>query len=282
MTGNITLSPNGNTLAGATRAGNTVLLWDLTDARHPTQHPTRLAGHTALIEHVRFSPNGQLLASTSDDGTIRLWDTRPARADGARHTQAGHGVRLRHGVQPERPHTRCGDAGRIPSIVGHPRPAPATTARQADHGGPDDARSLAISPDNRTLAVGVTNGTVLLWDIENPRALRRLGPAVTGPDGIIHALTFSPDGAVLAGGASAGQTWLWRVTEQRTLDPIAVLQGKITRDGHTLASAAGDIHLWETDPTRAIRRVCQHAGDHITAAEWAKNIPDEPYRHTCP
>jgi WD40 repeat protein len=123
----------------------------------------------------------------------------------------------------------------------------------------------------------------------DPRTPKRLGPTVTGPDGIVHALTFSPDGTALAGGAGTGQTWLWRVTGQRVLDPIAILQGKMTTtgtiqfssDGHPLASAAGDIHLWESDPDRAIQRVCKHTGDRITEAEWDKNIPDEPHRNIC-
>jgi WD40 repeat protein/transcriptional regulator with XRE-family HTH domain len=290
MTGNITLSPDGNTLAGATRAGNIILLWDITDPRRPGQHPTRLAGHTALIEHVRFSPNGRLLASTSDDGSVRLWDTADAREPAALATlKPGTGFVYAAAFSPNSQTLIAVTQGgyialwdirdpRRPRALGKPR-------RVA----PDDARSLAISPDNRTLAVGVQNGTVLLWDIGDPRTPKRLGPTVTGPDGIVHALTFSPDGTALAGGAGTGQTWLWRVTEQRVLDPIAILQGKMTTtwtiqfssDGHTLASAVGDIHLWESDPDRAIQRVCKHTGDHITQAEWDKNIPDEPYRNIC-
>lgn len=291
MTGNITLSPNGNTLAGATRAGNTVLLWDVTDARHPEQHPARLTGHTALIEHVRFSPDGRLLASTSDDGTIHLWDTTDVREPTALATlKPGTGFVYAAAFSPNGHTLAAVTQGGYLALWDvrdprRPRPLgkPITVA-------PDDARSLAFSPDNRTLAVGVANGTVVLWDIENPRAPRRSDPAVTGPDGIVHALAFSPDGTVLAGGAGAGQTWLWRVTDRRTLDPMAVLQGRMattwtlqfTSDGDTLASAAGDIHLWETDPSRAVRRVCQHAGDRVTEVEWAKNIPGEPYRNICP
>jgi WD40 repeat protein len=37
-------------------------------------HGEPLKGHTNYVEDVEFSPNGELLASTSADTTLRLWD----------------------------------------------------------------------------------------------------------------------------------------------------------------------------------------------------------------
>jgi WD40 repeat protein len=44
-------------------------------------------GHTGWVRSVAFSPDGQLLASASDDETVRLWD--PATGQHER-TLTGH------------------------------------------------------------------------------------------------------------------------------------------------------------------------------------------------
>jgi WD40 repeat protein len=290
LTGTVVINPDGHTVAAATRAGNNVLLWDITTPEHPSQQPIRLSGHTAQIKHVAFNRRGDLLASTSEDGTVRLWNIKDVRnlpAPIVLNPGIGFIFAAEFSLNDQLL-IAVAQNGNIalwdvrdpqhPTAIGKPIAVAL-----------DDARSLAISPDSRTLAIGIADGTVRLWDIENPSAPTQLQRPITGPDGYIQSLMFNPDGSILAGGA-AGQTWLWNVTDRRQPHTLTILQTpktitwklQFSPDGQTLAAADGNIHLWDIDPEHVFQGICASAGDKITESEWEKHIPDAIYQSTCP
>jgi WD40 repeat protein len=73
----VAFSPDGRTLAAVGDAPESaVRLWDL-----GTEQETTLPGHTGNVMGVAFSPSSPLLATCSEDGTVRLWDRTAGAAE---------------------------------------------------------------------------------------------------------------------------------------------------------------------------------------------------------
>ncbi|MFF9391987.1 WD40 repeat domain-containing protein [Streptomyces griseoluteus] len=90
-----------------------VSLWDVTTGRRRAT----LAGHTNRVQSVAFSPDGQTLATGSDDQTARLWSvpTAKTRTTLAGHTGPVHSVAL---VRTDAPSPRAATTSRCWRVVG--------------------------------------------------------------------------------------------------------------------------------------------------------------------
>ena len=84
ISSNLVFSPDGRMLvcAGADRYDNrSIRLWDI--AAGSSIYPSGwLSGHTGSIRYLAFSPDGQTLASGSQDSTVLLWNVDTVSASG--------------------------------------------------------------------------------------------------------------------------------------------------------------------------------------------------------
>ncbi|GIH23434.1 hypothetical protein Aph01nite_17440 [Acrocarpospora phusangensis] len=284
--GTVAVSPDGRTLAGGTRLGNAVLLWDVSDPRHPVLRHT-LTGPTALVEGVAFSPDGKLLAAASRDGSVHIWDARTAQPIGRVSPETG--IVFVVAFSPDGRTLAAATQGGTVALwdVTDPlRPAPLSKISTAPG---DDVRSMSFNRRGTVLATGNASGTVRLWDATRPREPVLLGEPLAGSSGRIFAVAFDPRDTTLAVGTGAGELWLWDIADPENPETRVIINSSgesysdlaFSFDGTMLASAGRDVRLWDPDPERVAARICAETGDLITDAEWRQHVRGVAFRPPC-
>ena len=170
----LSFSPDGHLLASVSERG-TVVLWNIADPARVTPLATLTIPPPAIPNQpgpdvaASFSPDGHLLASASDGGTVVLWNI----AD---------------------PATRPGP----------PRSTPPSPAAGPGPGTSPDV-ALAFSADDHTLTMVEDSITVTQWNVTAPGAVARLTTSTLSSIGG-GPVAFSTDGRTLAGARTTGDT----------------------------------------------------------------------------
>ena len=209
-----------------------------------------------MVKSVSFAP-GEVLATGSADGTIRLW-AAPTReeADLLGQASVGAATDFVHAVAFSADGTRLasGEKDRVARIWDVSDPEDPTQVGEPLGGFTSWVNTVAFSPDGQAVAAGSSDGSVRVFGVEDGLPLMTLPTpaAVTGTQ-------FVGDGSALLTAEVAGVARLWPLPgPQRVGFADSIWNLLPSDDGALLAvapgSADGALHLFTGAPGTALAK----------------------------
>ncbi|MFF0723105.1 helix-turn-helix domain-containing protein [Micromonospora sp. NPDC003816] len=220
-----------------------VQFYDTSVPAEPIALDARLEGGVTTLS---FGAGGALLAATTTDGAIRLWNlSEPTHPIGLGTQIAGPADGFSAAaLSPDGSVLAAAGADRRVYLWDIREPAaPARLGKPL--AGPDlSIFGIAFSPDGRTFAAASADRHVYLWDLTKPSRPSQFAQPLSGPTNWVHTVTFSPDGRTVAAGSSDGHAWLWQLDTGAVIatlpHPAPVTELAFDRDGLSLYSGASD------------------------------------------
>ena len=244
----LAFSPDGNTVAApqnwlSERGVFLLRFWDARTGRETATLPGQpeRPEHTGIIASLAYSPDGRLLATTSLDHAVRLWDVaRGVCTD----TLQGHQAEVGGcAFSPDGRAVVSGDRLGHVNVWTIPRP-------KREEALVGVVRPLGFSRDGSQLATLTAEGAVVFYDVAT-NAPRRQFPLDAAAPGSLPAVAVSEDLGRMVQNAGGGKVRIFdpatgdgrlEYVSARDVDFLA-----LTPDGQVLVSGAGGQFLRSRD-----------------------------------
>ncbi len=239
------------------------------------------SGFLAGVNSVAISPQGDILATGSDDKTARLWDL-----------DTGECLRIIAGHSNFVKSVAFSPDGRILATGSDDR-----TVKLWDVGGggllrtlaghSHAVKSVAFSPEGQFLASGSWDKTVRLWDAGGGEEICTL----RGHGLPVAAVAISPCGQRLASASLDRTVRLWDLRQRGGAGTVLrghlwpVLAAAFSPDGKILATGSEDntVKLWDVKTGQVIRTLSGHSwsvvavafsagGEMLVSGSWDKTV----------
>ena len=213
-----------------------------------------LKGHSAAVRSIAVCPDNQIIASGSEDSSVKLWDLNTGAEI---RTLSGHARQTWVSTVAFSPdgQTLASGSGdqtiklwnwqnrqEIGSLSGHSQ----------------DVLSVAISPDGQTLASGSSDKTIVVWNLITRQKIKTL----FGHSNSITSVAFSPDSQLIASGSydKTVKIWDWTTNKISQIpDSAGVKSIAISCNGHLVSGNRNcEIKLWNLHTLQLIQAFLGH------------------------
>ncbi|PAX52573.1 nSTAND1 domain-containing NTPase [Brunnivagina elsteri] len=226
----------------------------LQKAFYNIQERNRIEGHSATVTSAKFSPDGKIIASTSDDNSVIIW----SRNGKLLRKLQGHQDAIKSAsfnpqgnllatasfdktIKLWNPH----DGKLIRTLVGHEK----------------EVMSVQFSPDGSILASGSNDNTVKIWKANDGTLIATL----KGHNQTVNAVSFNADGKLIASASGDSTINIWQLNNNRLIKTLRRHGNQVNSiafspDNKILASASSDkmIKIWDFNKGSLITTFASH------------------------
>jgi WD40 repeat protein len=170
----------------------------------PPPSPRVLSGHSRAVRCLAFSPNGKVLASGSDDGTIRFWDLVSGELTAS---WAAGSALLTLSFSPDGNSLSWGDAESYGFTTGHLK------AKDKINRGFHWEAVLQVVHGKSHLLTASADGTLKLWARPSGRRDYQESAVAGGGFGAVQSVSMDRDERRLVAGYQDGRVRLWELAD---------------------------------------------------------------------